>query len=95
MYQRGLLLLVLLFLLYAFHLKTQVEVIGEKGIIIIIRIIRAGTTLVSSSFNFSWNPKPKIDTFWIPAKVEEITDERGTSADYFDYSDYCNYTLFT
>ena len=25
-------------------------------IIIILRIIRAGTTLVSNSFNFSWNP---------------------------------------
>ena len=36
------------------------DVLGEKGIIIIIRIVRithAGTTLVSNSFNFNWNPK--------------------------------------
>ena len=78
-----------------FHLKTlvgaitvavavMIEDIGEQGIIlIIIRIIRAGTTLFTNSSNFSWN---KI-CCWIPAKVKEITEKRGTSADYSD-SDY-------
>ena len=35
------------------------EVLGEKGIIIIIRItriIRAGATLVSNVFIFTWSP---------------------------------------
>ena len=38
--------------------------------------------------SLSWNPKQKVNTFLIPAKIEGITDERGTSADYYDYSDY-------
>ena len=41
--------------------------------------------LVSNSFNVIWNQRPKINTLRIPAKVEGITDERGTSADYSDY----------
>ena len=45
---------------------VMIEDIGEQGIIlIIIRIIRAGTTLFTNSSNFSWN---KI-CCWIPAKV--------------------------
>ena len=41
-------------------LQQLFDVLGEKGIIIVIRIVRithAGTTLVSNSFNFNWNPK--------------------------------------
>ena len=42
-------------------LQLLFDVLGEKGIIIIIirivRITHAGTTLVSNSFNFNWNPK--------------------------------------
>ena len=68
-----------------------VELLGETRkirIIILIIIIRAGTPLGSHSFNFNWKPKcndPKISIFWIPAKVEGITDKRGTSADYYYY----------
>ena len=62
-----------------------IEALGEKGTIVIIRIVCAGTMLVSNSFNFSWNPKMKINIFWTQAKVEGITDECGTSADYSDY----------
>ena len=57
--------------------------LGEKNITIIIRIIRACTTLVSNSFKFNGNPKQSINTFWNPAKIEGITDDRGTSVDYF------------
>ena len=54
------------------------EVLGEQGIITrLIRIIRAGTTLVSNSFNLSWNPKCIDFLFWFPTQVEGITDERG------------------
>ena len=66
-----------------------IELLGETRItriIILIIIIRAGTTLVSHYFNFNWNQNvliPKFNIFWIPAKVEGITDERGTSADYY------------
>ena len=55
-------------------------------IIILIIIIRVGTPLVSHCFNFTGNQNvllPKFNIFWIPAKVEGITDERGTSADYY------------
>ena len=41
-------------------LQLLFDVLGEKSIIIIIRIVRitnAGTTLVSNFFNFNWNPK--------------------------------------
>ena len=41
-------------------LQLSFDVLGEKGIIILIRIVRiahAGTKLVSNSFNFNWNPK--------------------------------------
>ena len=61
--------------------------------IIIIRIIRAGIRLVSNFFNFSWNPKCIYFRFWIPAKVAEITDERGTNVDYSAYY-YYYFTLF-
>ena len=48
----------------------------------IIQIIRAGTRLISNSFKFDWNPKFIDFRFWIPAKIEAITDKHGTSADY-------------
>ena len=41
-------------------LQLLFDVLGEKGIITIIRIVRithAGTTLVSDSFNLNLNPK--------------------------------------
>ena len=41
-------------------LQLLFDVLGEKGIIIIIRKVRithTGTTLVSNSFNINWNPK--------------------------------------
>ena len=71
-----------------------IEVLCEKGIIIIIimRIIRAGTAHVSNSFNCSWNPKCIDFRFWSQAKVEGISDKRGTSA---NYSDHYYYALFT
>ena len=59
----------------------------EKGIIIIIRTIRAGTALVSNSFNSSLNLKCIDFRFWIPAKIKGITDECCTSTNYSDYSD--------
>ena len=69
---------------------SEIELLGETRIIRIliqiIIIIRAGTPLVSHSLIFNWKPKcidPKIQYILIPAKVEGITDERGTSADYY------------
>ena len=62
-----------------------IEFFGVTRIIRII-IIRAGTPLVSHSFNLTGNQNvliPKFNIFWIPAKVEGLTDERGTSADYY------------
>ena len=59
------------------------KVLGEKGIIIIIkimRIIHAGNALDSNSLNFSWNRKCIDFRVWILAKDKGITDERGTSA---------------
>ena len=56
------------------NLHSVNDDLGEKGIVIIIRIIRiihTGTTLVNNSFNFSRNPKMKINIFWIPAKIEQ------------------------
>ena len=55
-------------------------------IIIQILIISAGTPLASNSFHFSWNLK--YIEFWdqyicFPVKVEGMTDERVTSADYY------------
>ena len=68
-------------------LSFTIELLGETRIIRIIIIInRAGTPLVSHSFDFNWKPNvliPNINIFWIPDKVEGITDERGTSADYY------------
>ena len=66
-YQRGLLLVVLLSLLYVFHLKALliIELLGETRIIILIIIliiIHAGTLLVSNPVHLSWNPKYII--FW-------------------------------
>ena len=82
-------------------LLSVLELLGETRIIRIIKliiIIRAGTTLVSHSFNFNWKRRcidPKIQyIFWIPAKVEGITDERGTGADYYNLY-YYYYNCFT
>ena len=62
-------------------LQLLFDVLGEKGIIIILRIVRithAGTTLVSNSFNFNWNPKyivgfqlklNKLLTCMVPARM--------------------------
>ena len=79
-----------------------IELLGETRIIIILIlliIIRAGTPLVSHSSIFAGNQNvliPKFNIFWIPAKVEGITDERGTSADYYYlYYYYYHYTCFT
>ena len=69
-----------------FHLKALIEFLGETRIIIQIIIISAGTPLVIYSFHFGWNPNILnfgINTFWFPVKVEGMTDERGTSADYY------------
>ena len=78
------------------------ELLGETHIIriiILIIIIRAGTPLVSHSFDFNWKPKcidSKIHYIYgIPAKVEEITNERGTSANYYYLFYYYYYTCFT
>ena len=41
-------------------LQPLFDVLGEKGIIMIIRIVRIthdGTMLISNSFNFNWNLK--------------------------------------
>ena len=79
----------LLFLLNVFHLKTLIELLGETHIIrtlILIIIIRAGTPLSVIPSTLTGNQNvliPKFNIFWIPAKVEGITDERGTSADYY------------
>ena len=75
-----------------------IELLGETRIIriiILIIIIRAGTPLVSHSFNFNW--KPKCIGLKIQYKVEGITDERGTSAEYYYlyYYYYYYYTCFT
>ena len=67
------------------------EFLGETRTIIIIiimqiMIISAGTPLVSNSFHFSWNQNILnfgINTFWFPDKVEGMTDERDTSANYY------------
>ena len=67
---------------------NELGLLGETRIIrikILIIIIRAGTPLVSHSFNLIGNQNvliPKFNIFWIPAQVEGTTDESGTSADY-------------
>ena len=65
-----------------------VDFLGETRIIIImlqIIIISSGNPLASNSLHFSWNPKYNfgINTFWFPVKVEGMTDERGTSTNYY------------
>ena len=62
-------------------LQLLFDVLGEKSKIIRrrrVRIIHAGTTLVSNSFNFNWNPKYivgfqlKLDellTSMVPARI--------------------------
>ena len=55
-------------------------------IILLIIIISAGTLLVSNSFTLAGIQNALnfgINTFWFPVKVEGMTDERGTSADYY------------
>ena len=61
----------------AAKVRIKIELLGETRIIkiiILIITVRAGTPLVSHSFNFNRKPNcidPKINIFWIPAKVEE------------------------
>ena len=66
------------------------ELLGEtriiRIIILIIIIIRAGTLWSVIPSTLTGNQSvliPKFNIFWIPAKVEGITDVRGTSADYY------------
>ena len=74
-----LLLLLLLFLLFLLLLLLLLELLGETRIIIIIIIIiiiRAGTPLVSHSFNFHWKPK------CIDPKIQYILDSSLSGRDY-------------
>ena len=57
-----------------------------RGRSVIIIINSAGTSLVSNSFHLAGIQNIfnfGINTFWFLVKVEGMTDDRGTSADYY------------